>query len=240
MAVALVVCVAFILVWRTRGAIREAEGGGDEHDDGSASITVELLQPSPVEYRAPDVFGFSSVPPVPHLRIATIRVVGPTRELQHKLANPKDHYESVHHKMVELNANAYVHERVDDQAPGLGFDEAELIEAVYLVHAGRVQEPLRRELQNRACLLTEVTPGSAAEEAGLQVGDLVIDVDGTRFVEEGLRENDACRPIQRALREPNKVRLGILRSGELLQVEMARRGAKFGIFYRDVPILPDA
>lgn len=65
----------------------------------------------------------------------------------------------------------------------------------------------------RGALISDVTPGSAGEKAGLQIGDVVRSIDGTE-----IRQSSDLPPIIGAMAPGTKVTLGILRDGKPKQV----------------------
>jgi S1-C subfamily serine protease len=74
---------------------------------------------------------------------------------------------------------------------------------------------------DRGALVTEVVPGSAAEEAGLEVGDVLVSIDG--------EDIDQATEVRAAIidREPgDEVELGIEREGDerTVEVTLGRRG----------------
>src|SRR5690606_25122690 len=60
----------------------------------------------------------------------------------------------------------------------------------------------------RGALITDATPGSAGDKAGLRVGDVVRSIDGT-----SIQESSDLPPIVGAMAPGTKVTLGILRDG---------------------------
>lgn len=237
-AVALVVAVAAVFVVRTRSALEDA---GDEiSGTDNWQITVEDHTPSPVKWDASRLSGFDAEPTGPHLRIATFRVTGPVTRLREISADSGQHFLNVRQRMTELHANAYVHEGVDDQVPGLVADQAELIEGIYLIHAGEVGEPYRSQLGKMACQITSVTPGSPAEVGGMKVGDVMVDLDDAGIAEASGKADNPCRPINDAMKSlpPNQPgQLLVLRDGVPVTLTVSRPGTKFGFDYLPVPIL---
>jgi serine protease Do len=69
----------------------------------------------------------------------------------------------------------------------------------------------------RGAVITQVTPGSAADQAGLQSGDVITGV-GDKPV-TGV--NDASRLIRESLKANQAVALRIIRNGEPLFVAVA-------------------
>lgn len=67
-------------------------------------------------------------------------------------------------------------------------------------------------------LVTEVIPGTAAEDAGIRVGDVVISVNGVPVLSRG----DLVAQI-RTYQPESTVTLGILRSGELVEMDVTLR-----------------
>src|SRR5690606_30079834 len=61
----------------------------------------------------------------------------------------------------------------------------------------------------RGALITDATPGSAGDKAGLRVGDVVRSIDGT-----SIQESSDLPPIVGAMAPGTKVTLGILRDGK--------------------------
>ena len=64
-------------------------------------------------------------------------------------------------------------------------------------------------------LINDVTPGSAGEKAGLQVGDVIRSIDG-----HDIRESSELPPIIGAKAPGTKVELGILRDGKTRRVDV--------------------
>ena len=67
----------------------------------------------------------------------------------------------------------------------------------------------------RGALVNEVTPGSAGEKAGLQVGDVIRSIDGA-----AVQQSSDLPPIVGAMAPGTKVTLGILRNGREKQVSV--------------------
>lgn len=65
----------------------------------------------------------------------------------------------------------------------------------------------------RGALINQVSPGSAGEKAGLQVGDVIRSIDGTE-----IQQSSELPPIVGALPPGTRVELGILRDGKPRQV----------------------
>jgi S1-C subfamily serine protease len=74
---------------------------------------------------------------------------------------------------------------------------------------------------DRGAFVTEVVPGSAADEAGIEIGDVIVGIDGD--------EIDAASEVREAIldREPgDTIEVEVIREGEeqTLEVELGRRG----------------
>lgn len=68
---------------------------------------------------------------------------------------------------------------------------------------------------SRGALISDVTPGSAGEEAGLRVGDVVRSIDGI-----SIRESSDLPPIVGTMMPGEQVTLGILRDGRQREIEL--------------------
>lgn len=68
---------------------------------------------------------------------------------------------------------------------------------------------------SRGALISDVTPGSAGEKAGLQIGDVIRSIDGT-----SIRESSDLPPIVGAMKPGTKVTLGVLREGRERKIDV--------------------
>ncbi len=80
-----------------------------------------------------------------------------------------------------------------------------------------VRQQLDLQDSTRGAVITQVTPGSAADQAGLQGGDVITGV-GDKAVTGG---NDASRLIRESLKANQAVALRIIRNGEPIFVAVA-------------------
>jgi membrane-associated protease RseP (regulator of RpoE activity) len=101
------------------------------------------------------------------------------------------------------------------------------------------QLPELPRLGRGGALVTDVTEGSPAERAGLQPGDIIVEVDG-----EGVPADGNLADLIAHHRPGDKVEVSVLRGGRMraFEVELGRNPDKrsvpwLGLYYRPVPFV---
>jgi len=87
---------------------------------------------------------------------------------------------------------------------------------------GSVDAVFRYRPSDRSTVIHEIRPGSRSEQAGLQVGDRLLAVDGMDVTDLPFEQ------VRESLRGPvgTRTRLKVQRSGELIDIELERRPLK--------------
>jgi len=203
-----------------------------------ANVERTLEAPSPLPgYRAREAYRRTTAPPSA-TRLATLRLPG--RVSDHERIAQSDHlqYVCLYRAAVELGGNAYVMEgiEVDPAHP----EQGKLVEGVYLVAAPPLPAALAGRYPRRVGVVTDVSPGSPAERAGLLPGDLVVDLDHQGLGDPGDGEGTAADEAVHALKDGVDATLTVLRDGRELDLPVRKEGGMFGFRYTTAPILPAA
>ena len=130
--------------------------------------------------------------------------------------------DEVSKKLEEKAKNEKINILDDSQRPRLGVSVATLNS--YVVQQG---------LLPNGAYVTEVEAGSPAEEAGIQVGDIIVDIDGTvianstmlkEFVQSNYNDGDVIQvKIYRAENIQNADKVGEIGEGEYIDLEVTLR-----------------
>jgi hypothetical protein len=212
---------------------REALGASE--CQGGEIVDVQWIVDRTTAPRA-DVFDVSRIDPgtVAHVDLARIRHRG-NDVYGGLMARDWGHlHESLAAAIRQTGANAYFSE----PARKIGPDAVELITTVAVAHPGPVMtESLSTYFpERRAAMIVHLGAHSAAEEAGLRDGDLIVQIDDQNIAG---REPSATL-LQRTRLVPGGgvVSFGVLRGGEIVPIALRRRGLSlFGFWVLSAPVL---
>ncbi len=237
---AMVVGIGAVVTWRIRDALREPPG--DEAGGGEGTGECKRIQEE-VERKAPEgsavpgetVVRPSKPPTTPYLRLATLRHPGTLEAHKRVLGDRHRNYDCMVARAASLGGNAIYVESVDDQVAGMAIGQGEVVEGVYLLHAGSVPAPARERLRERACVALEVFPGESADRSGLKEGDILVSLDGSA---DGSLA-DTCWVAERLRQVPPEgtAKIQVLRAGIEQTLSLTKHGNRFGYEYKRVPIL---
>ncbi len=236
--VALLIGAALIIVpiavIRTRSAVR-----GDRR-----SINWEEKMKVSVEAKAPDWYHsakcchhYPAPPSLPRIRLATIRMWGSLESHDNIIRQEDVDYRPIRLALYEMGANGSVIEGVDDRVPGIEPGHGEIIQAAYMIHAGKVPASYVRGPRPEFCLVQDTIPGSAAEEGGLRAGDLFWDVDHRSVLRENTGDCEAILAALGRVSVGSTVTVSVLRDGSPLDLTLKRRDGLYGYHYLAVPLL---
>src|SRR5206468_6801999 len=113
-----------------------------------------------------------------------------------------------------MGANLTVNESIDDQVPGAPEGYAELVQGVFLQHAGKIPDEHRAQIGRYVCQATDILPDTPAEAAGMHDGDDFFTIDGEPVV----GSEDPCPGVLEKLRgAPGTTkRIRVLRDGDVV------------------------
>lgn len=212
---------------------RQALGASECH--GGEVIDVQWIVDRKTAPRA-DVFDVARIDPrtVAHSDLARIRHRG-NDAYGGLMARDWGHlHESLAAAIRETGANAYFSE----PARKIGPDAVELVTTVAVAHPAPVMtESLSTYFpEHRAAMIVHLGAHSAAEEAGLRDGDLIVQVEDQNIV--GREPSTTLLQKIGLVPRSGDVRLGVLRGGEVVSVTMRRRGLSlFGFWVLSAPLL---
>jgi PDZ domain len=231
--VAAVLIIAPVVVIRARSALR----GEQRQINWEEKMKVSREADAPAWYHDATCCGrLDASPTVPAVRLATIRMWGSLASHDQMIRNKQDYF-PIRRALYQMGANCSVIEGVDDRVPGIEPGYGEVIEAAYLLHAGKVPASYVRGKDREFCMVLDVLPGSAAEEGGLHAGDLLLDVDGKGVL--GSTPGNCEVFVQAALTVPagSMVTFLVLRNGLPLDLKLKRREGRYGYHHQRVPVL---
>ena len=224
-----------ITAWKVRVAMRERAVSSMSSSDWDARLETEVTASVHFNVPAEGIYRETSAPRQA-IQLARFKLRGRIDNWRQTLKG--DHIpDPITRRMRALKGNVLVLEGIDDAAPGLVEGEGILLGAAYLRYA----EPLAAlgdRFSSEGCVVAALTPGSPAEGAGLQVGDLVSDVD-----HRGLRqgpEGDPCEPILAAVRTTptsHTVALSVFRDGTLTELSIVKPEGPTGFNTYPAPFL---
>jgi len=231
--VAAVLIIVPVAVIRIRSALQ----GEQRQINWEEKMKVSREADAPAWYRDAKCCGRLDAPPtVPAVRLATIRMWGSLESHDRMIRNKEDYF-PIRRALYEMGANCSVIEGVDDRVPGIERGYGEVIEAAYLLHAGKVPASYVRGKEREFCMVLDVLPGSTAEEGGLRAGDLLLDVDGKGVLSSTPGSCEAF--VEAALRIPtgSTATFSVLRNGSPLDLKLKRREGRYGYHPQRVPVL---
>jgi C-terminal processing protease CtpA/Prc len=231
--------VALVAVTRIRGALREADAAAPPGDAVEDWVRREVERSFP-GVRVPKAFGYDAEPTTPHVRLGTLHIRSSLQHHRKMLTMRNEQYQPAYTAIIEMGGNAWVKERIDEVVPGLDPRSGELVETVYLLHAGEVPAELRPAFDGWACQVTEVPKGSPAEASGMVAGDLLMELNGGGQLAQAKGEDDRCAAVVGSLLalKPNEPgSLKVLRGGREVEFTIVRAGDRFGYKYMKVPVL---
>jgi hypothetical protein len=238
-AVALVVVVALVAVTRIRSARREADPEAPPGDAVEDWVRRDVERSFP-GVRTSKVYGYDAEPTTPHVRLGTLHIRGSLEHERRMMTRRSEQYQAAYKAILEMGGNAFVKERIDEVVPGLDPLSGELVETVYLLHAGEVPAELRPAFDGWACQVAEVPKGTPAEASGMVEGDLLMELNGGGQLAQAKGEDDRCAAVAgpiMALKANEPGRLKVLRGGREVELTIVRAGDKFGYKYMKVPVI---
>lgn len=238
-AAGLVAIVALVAVIRIRSALREADVDAPPGDSVEAWVRRDVERSFP-GVRTSKVYGYLAEPATPHVRLGTLHVRGSLEQERRMMTKRSGQYQPAYKAILEMGGNAFVKERIDENVPGLDPQSGELVETVYLLHAGEVPAQLRPAFDGGACQVVDVPKGSPAEASGMAAGDVLMELNGGGHLAQAKGQDDRCAAVAGAIMalKPNEPgRLKVLRGGSEVELTIVRSGDKFGHAYIQVPVL---
>ena len=136
----------------------------------------------------------------------------------------EDHYiyEIDDKKMLESAIKGYFEGLGDQYSEYISKDEMQEYMADTTGKYVGIGVYIANDTKNNQIVILSPMKGSPAEEAGLKAGDIITKVDGVEYTGKQLSEASAKLKAE----EGTKVKVGILRNGENLEVEVERRTIK--------------
>jgi hypothetical protein len=223
-----------LIAWRSWQALVEELPGSTA--DFEKWVKEERVAEAPAWYRLRErLTSYEREPETPHLRLATLRFPQLIEQVQ-KAKDNRQTFPPLYKRAIAMGGNAFVNEQIDENAPGLPANFAELVQTVYLLHAGPVPASLLDGgVEPVTCQVTGTMPGKPAEATGMKGGD--------DFVKIGEHEvfGKQCHEVLGLLRAPpgTKLQLVMLRNGALVDLELVKEGDINGFHYMSVPVLSD-
>jgi hypothetical protein len=226
-----------LTAWRTLEALREArqdEFGMVEYQcDGLVRFVPAPGSPEGV--RGTNIHRYAVLPDLPARKLGTLRLQGPLPWLRSFAEGRPEEWGCLRRAKERLGANAWVLESVA-QVPGLPEGYGELVESIYLLHAGELGSEYRARLGPTACLVSRVFPDTDAARAGLRTGDVLLALD-----QAPVSPGNPCAVLQDIddREGGSPVSLSVLRGQELLELEGVApdEHERFGCEVRGLPIL---
>lgn len=234
--------VVTVVLARTGSVLVEfarSRAAGEERRELECEARLERVaeRPSPLPgYRAAQVYRRTSPPPSA-IRLATLRLPG--RTSAHERVLNSDHllYTCVYRAAAEIGGNALMPERVEPGASN--GEESTFVAGVYLVVAPLPPAPFAARFETRVAVVTDVSPDSAAERAGLRPGDLLVDLDHHGLGEGGGKESTEVNDAINALGDGVEAVLTVVRGGgQVLDLRVTKEHGKLGFNYLAAPISP--
>ncbi|MGI5864630.1 MAG: PDZ domain-containing protein [Myxococcales bacterium] len=239
---ALVVVVAVLLfgsitLWRSLNALEEGRRWVPRMLEPDCDGLVEFVEQARVPGRRlpHNIHRYDCLPELPRIRLGALQVVLSTAHIDALRAGNPHEYDCLREPKEWLGANGWAFDHVE-ASPAQNEDLGRLTQSVFLLHNEEVPAYLHVQLGSFGCAVAKVLEGSAAANGGLEVGDLILAVDG-----EPADLHDPC-DVGRIVyeREPHTpVRWKVLRNQVpiYLRARAPRAGERFGCEYRRLPIL---
>lgn len=237
--VALVAAVALVAVVRIRSALQEASAGAPPSGAAGEWVRREVVRSFP-GVRVPEAFGYDAEPTTPHVRLGTLYIRSNLEQHRRMMTMRREQYQPAYTAIMEMGGNAWVKERINEGVPGMDPQSGELVEAVYLLHAGEVPAELRPAFDGWACQVTAVPKDTPAEASGMVEGDLLVELNGGGHLAQAKGQEDRCAAVVGAITalKPNEPgTLKVLRGGKEVELTIVRPGDKFGYKYMKVPVI---
>jgi hypothetical protein len=212
-----------------------AEDGRRSGAECEAAVERTPETPSPLPgYRASVVYR-RTAPPPSGIRLATLRLPGRFAEHQKVIESQDLQYQCLHDATVQLGGNDFVLEGIeqDTKRPEYG----KLVEGVYLVAAAAPPPPFAARFPHRVTVVTDVFPDTPAHRAGLEPGDLAVDLDH-RGLGEGEGEVTQVAAAIVALPDAVPATLTVVRGGAVVELPVRKENGLFGFRHQTAPILP--
>jgi hypothetical protein len=219
-----------------RGLLGErAERGRRLGAECEAAVERTPESPTPLPgYRSSVVYR-RTTPPPSAIRLATLRLPGRFAEHQKVIQSDDLQYQCLHDATVELGGNDFVLEGIEQDAKRPEYGK--LVEAVYLVAAAAPPPPFAARFPHRVTVVTDVFPDTPAHRAGLEPGDLAVDLDH-RGLGEGEGELTQVAAAIVALPDAVPATLTVVRGGEMVELPVRKENGLFGFRHQTAPILP--